>query len=75
MNDAVLEVPRHLDEIDDDEEPVAPKKAKQSREVVICALCEQKCHGIGGLKRHLNYCKLNPNSKNNLFYLMTIKKV
>ena len=33
--EAVLEVPRQLNEIDDDEEPAAPKKVKQSRKVVI----------------------------------------
>ena len=63
MYEAVLEVPRQLNEIDDDEEPESPKKVKQIGKVVICALCEQKCQGIGGLKRHLHYCKLNPSSK------------
>ena len=67
LDEATLEIPKNVDsrtnddDDDESEQPVA-KKTKETRELVVCVFCGKEYHGIGGLKRHLHYCKFNPDA-------------
>ena len=48
---------------DNVEAETTPTAVKVSREKLPCLYCGGEYGGLGGLKRHLHFCRLNPNKK------------